>query len=68
MDERRAFLRLSSRLNATYKLADGRQDPSGSITPSLTKDVGGGGIRLMTAVQFELKTLLQVEVKFPDRA
>ncbi len=67
-DERRAFLRLSSKLNATYKMADAKQDLSGSVVPSLTKDVSGGGIRLTTAVQFGLKTRLQVEVKFPDRA
>lgn len=67
-DERRAFLRLSSKLNATYKMADAKQDLSGSVVQSLTKDVGGGGIRLMTAVQFGLNTRLQVEVKFPDRA
>ena len=67
MLERRAFIRLPEKLTAAYKLSEeqpGGDDP----VHSLTKDVSGGGVRIATAIQFALQTVLEVEVKFPDRS
>jgi hypothetical protein len=36
-------------------------------TKSLTKNVSGGGIKFATDVKFEPGTILQMQVKFPDR-
>jgi c-di-GMP-binding flagellar brake protein YcgR len=66
--ERRAFVRLTSKLTATYRLADPAKNLLDETVPSLTKDVSAGGVRLATAIQFPAGTQIAVKVKFPDRA
>lgn len=66
--ERRKFVRLTSKLTATYRLADPAKNLLDETVSSLTKDVSGGGVRLATAIQFAPGTHIEVKVKFPDRA
>ena len=62
MIERRRFVRLHSKLSTTYKVIDKSQPDI-----SHTKNVGGGGIRFATEQKFHPGTLLDIEIKFPDR-
>ena len=63
MEERRQFVRLSSRLTAAYKVIGAAE----SDLPALTRNIGAGGVAFFTESYLEPGTLLQVEVKFPDR-
>ena len=62
MKERRKFVRLHSRLNVNYKVVYLPEN-----IRSLSKDVSGGGVRIETEDPLAQGTLLQIEVKFPDK-
>ncbi len=61
--ERRRFFRLASRLTTIFKILK-----SGKVRRALTKDMGGGGLCLITEEMLEPGTKLAVEIKLPDRA
>ena len=60
MEERRTFVRLDTRLEATYAVL-----PAGQKTGVVTKDIGGGGICLFTDTVLIAGTRLQVAMKLP---
>ncbi|MBI3321090.1 MAG: PilZ domain-containing protein [Candidatus Omnitrophica bacterium] len=62
MEERRHFVRLDTRLEATYTAL-----PSGKAQRAATKDVGGGGACFFSDRVLEPGTRLQVALKLPDR-
>jgi len=62
MEERRKFIRLSTRLHATYQVI-GTED---TLT-SLTRNVGGGGLSLFTESRLAPGTVLKMQVTFPQR-
>ncbi len=62
MDERRKFVRLDTRLEATYAVLS-----SGDAQQAVTKNVSGGGICLFTAQVLTPGTQLQVSMKLPGR-
>ena len=62
MDERRKFVRLSSRLNANYEIIG-----SGQTRHAMTGNVGGGGASLFTESRLAPGTLLRVEIAADDR-
>ena len=59
--EQRRFIRITSRLNASFKIVK-----TGRISRALTKDIGTGGIRFVTAEILEPGTAIEVEIKLPD--
>ena len=63
MEERRNFVRLPSRLTATYKIIGATERD----VAALTRNIGGGGVAFFTESAFKSGTLLQVEVRFPNR-
>ncbi|HEX9780809.1 MAG TPA: PilZ domain-containing protein [bacterium] len=60
--ERRQYIRLGFRMNATYHVVD-----SDDQRRTLTRNLSGGGVRFATHAQVPSGTELVVEVKFPDR-
>ena len=62
MQERRQFIRLPVRLNTRYTIVT-----TGERAGSLTKDTSGDGIGLFTEALINPGTVLNIEVKFPDR-
>lgn len=62
MDERRRFIRLNTRLNTIFTILK-----SGKVRRALTKDMGGGGLCVITEEMLEPGTKLAVEIKLPDR-
>ena len=63
MEERRNFVRLPSRLTATYHIIGVTEDD----LAVLTRNIGGGGVAFFTESSLKAGTLLQVEVRFPNR-
>ena len=61
-EERRRFVRLDTRLDASYSVL-----PSGKMEGSATKDVSGRGLCLFTTQVLASGTRLQVSMKLPDR-
>lgn len=61
-DERRRFLRASSRLVTWITLP-----ATGRVLRVLTLDVSAGGARFMTDRAIEVGTPLAIEIKLPDR-
>ena len=62
MQERRRFVRLATRLNVRYTVLHQTQ-PS----PSVTRNISGGGICFFSEEALPAGTRLQVEVTLPDR-
>ncbi len=62
MDERRRFVRLDARLDVVHAVL-----PSGTMQPTLSKDVSGGGLRLFTDRPLASGTQLQMAIKLPGR-
>ena len=60
-EEHRRFIRVTSRLNATFKIVK-----TGRVARALTKDIGTGGICFVTADILEPGTVVEVEMKLPD--
>src|SRR3989338_1360062 len=60
-EEHRRFIRVTSRLNATFKIVK-----TGKIARALTKDISAGGICFVTADILEPGTAVEVEMKLPD--
>jgi len=58
--ERRKFVRLKSEVKVKY-----RPLKKGKIQESLTKDIGGGGIRLYLNDKLAVATPLALEIKIP---
>ena len=61
MEERRRFVRLDARLEVNYHIIG----QAGKDLPSLTRNVGGGGIGFFTESRLAPGTILEVEVEFP---
>jgi hypothetical protein len=61
-EDRRRFIRLPSRLNASYKVIGA--EPNRNL---LTRNTGGGGIGFFTESLLPPGTVLRVELKFPSR-
>ena len=61
MQERRQFVRLDTRLDASYTVL-----ATGVASRTQTKNVGGGGICLITDEVFAPGTRLQFVLKLPD--
>jgi len=59
--EQRHFIRITSRLNATFKIVK-----TGRVARALTKDISAGGICFVTAGILEPGTAVEVEMKLPD--
>jgi hypothetical protein len=59
--EDREFIRVNVRLLTWLKF------PNGQVLRSLTKDVSGAGVCVVTEGTVEPGTLLEVEIKLPDR-
>ena len=62
MEERRRFVRLDTRQEAIYTVL-----PSGTAHATLTKDLSGGGLCLVTDKPLTPGTQLQIAVKLPGR-
>jgi c-di-GMP-binding flagellar brake protein YcgR len=62
MDDRRQFIRLSSRLKASCNVL-GDNESLGT----LTRNVSGGGMSLFTKVRVPTGTVVGIEVFFPGR-
>lgn len=62
MDERRAFVRLDTRLDVSYTVL-----PTGAALHSVTKNVSGSGICVFTNTDLPPGTRLQVAMKLPGR-
>ena len=62
MEDRRRSYRLNAWLHAYYRIA-GSEQPFNAMT----RNVGAGGVALLTERRLECGTPLQVEVKFSDR-
>ena len=60
-EEHRRFIRVTSRLNATFKIVK-----TGKVARALTKDISAGGICFVTADILEPGTAIEVEMKLPD--
>ena len=60
--ERRRFARIPIRLTAVFKNLS-----SAKVQRTLTKDIGGEGMCLITEGTMEPGTKLEVEIKLPDR-
>ena len=61
MEERRRFIRASSRLTTVYKnLA------TGVVRRALTRNISEGGMCIITEALITLGTKLEIEVRFPD--
>ena len=61
-DERRQFVRLDMRLMVSYAIVGANRRGK-----SLTKNVGGGGIRLIAEQPLEVGTRLEIILSVPDR-
>ena len=61
-EERRQFIRIPSRLTTVFKNLK-----TGKVRRALTKDIGGGGICLITEELLEPGTELEIEFTLPDR-
>jgi c-di-GMP-binding flagellar brake protein YcgR len=62
MEERRRFVRLSARLEMSYTVL-----PSGTVKQTVSKDVGGGGVCLLTEKPLAQGTQLQMAMNLPGR-
>lgn len=62
MQERRKFVRLDTRLPVTYEVMPG--SPS---QPSVTKDIGGGGVCVFLKEPLKPGARLRVKIKLPDQ-
>ena len=62
MPERRRFIRLPARLNATYQILN-----AGPSQVALTRNTSGGGIGFFTEKLLPAGTVVRLEVKFPER-
>jgi len=62
MEERRKFVRLDTRLPVAYQVT---RVPASK--PSLSSDIGGGGVCLFLSEPIKAGTMLRVEVTLPDR-
>jgi c-di-GMP-binding flagellar brake protein YcgR len=60
--EKRNYLRTRTELIVRYKVLDS----SGEQLEGTTKDIGGGGICLVTLEQLARQTVLALEIKFPS--
>jgi c-di-GMP-binding flagellar brake protein YcgR len=60
-DERRQYLRLDAKLPITY-----REVPTDTLTPSVSRNISGGGICIRVSQPLENGTHLSVEVRLPD--
>ncbi len=63
MEERRAFVRLDTRLPIAYRVV-----PSTATKKSVTKDVGGSGVCLFLDEPLKPGTPLHVEIQLPEQA
>ena len=61
--EQRRFVRVTSRLNATFKVVK-----TGKVKRALTKDISAGGICCVTEELLEAGIAVEVELRLPDRA
>ena len=61
MEERRKFVRLDTRLNASYTVL-----PAGTSQRTVTKGVGGGGVCFFTERVLPPGSRLQVALKLPE--
>ena len=61
MQERRRFVRLDSRVKVVYTLLPQEQPP-----PSVTRDLGGGGISFFAHELLTPGVRLKIEVTLPD--
>ena len=62
MEERRGFVRLPARLDVTYAVL-----PSGLVQRTRSKDLSGGGLRLLMEQPLPAGSTLQLAVALPDR-
>ncbi len=62
MEERREFVRLDTRLEASYTAL-----PAGTAKQTMTKNVGGGGLCVFTDQVLPPGTRLQVAMTLPGR-
>ena len=62
MEERRKFIRLGLRVNASYKVLE-----TGESHEALTRNVGGGGISLFTEKKLDTDTMLSITITISDR-
>ncbi len=60
-DERRRFIRAPMRLTTFYTIVG-----SGKTRRALTKDISGGGLRLITETLLEPAAQLKIEMTLPD--
>ena len=60
--ERRKFPRIPATVAVSYRSVF-LTDP----TPSITRDVGGGGLRFFTAASLEPGTVLKLDIQLPQR-
>jgi len=62
MEERRRFVRLDTQLKVKYTVL-----PQTAAKPTVTKDVGGGGVCFFADEMLQPGTTLQVEMTLPGR-
>ena len=62
MEERRQFVRLDTRLEMSYNVL-----PAAKAQPTVSKNIGGGGICIFSDQVLEPGTRLNVSMKLPDQ-
>jgi c-di-GMP-binding flagellar brake protein YcgR len=62
MDERRKFLRLNAKVSVTYQQADSTQE-----SPTITRNIGAGGICILGSEAVALGKQIKVEIKLPEQ-
>lgn len=63
MEERRRYVRLDTRLKISYTVVKNELDP---LENSETKDIGGGGIRILLSGSLPVQTLLRLNILLPE--
>lgn len=63
MLEKRKYIRLGTAIGVTYKLI--KTHKRMKQTPSLVKDIGGGGIRLVVKEDLRVGDLIGLEIQIP---
>lgn len=65
MEERRRYVRLDTRLKISYTIVKNERDLPRDTE---TKDIGGGGIRILFTESLPVQTLLKLNIALPEES